>query len=286
MQNNPLYYVKNLFIDPRKIKKDSYWYKKIKETQINKKIPLFSDRQNEIKSYFKLKNKDLLNIFQKYGFPNSKKYKQNLMNFFEGRTKSDKALKNSYKDAAFLYTLRLMLAYERYSLIIPYLDYIIKDSKKTIEKFKVLDYGCGVSGIGLLLASLKANVTIADLDDEKFVFTIWRYKKRSLSPNIIKIKNISDYPEIPKNKFDLIIATELFEHVRDPLRLLKNFTNALKKGGYLFDSMGGEFEREVGGDHLAEAIKIGNSKEFKDYYKKHFKHIKLKYNLNYLFKKI
>jgi len=178
-----------------------------------------------------------------------------------------------------------MLSYERFSMIIPYLDFIIKDAKKPIDKFKILDYGCGASDIGLLFSSNGANATIADLYDEKFKFTIWRYNKRSLFPDIIKINNISDYPELPKNKFDLIIATELFEHVRDPLKLLKNFTNALKTGGYLFDSMGGNFERELVGDHLEDSIKIGNSKEYKDYYQNHYKHIFPKKELKYLFKK-
>ncbi len=90
-----------------------------------------------------------------------------------------------------------------------------------------------------------------------------------------------------KEKCDLIVATELFEHVRDPLKLVKRITYGLKTNGLLIDSMGGVFDRKIGGDHLKESIKIGNSKKYKKYYNKNFRQIKMNdQNLNYLFRKI
>lgn len=271
-----------LLFDPRTIK--NKWYSEIKKTQLNKNKPLFLDRQKEIKDFFNVNNLYLLKYYLKYGFPNTDKFKEHYLQAFKNNTEPNK-LKKAYDSITFDYTLRLMLAYERYSMMTDYLDFIIKDSGKNLSEFRVLDYGCGISDIGLLFASFGAKVTICDLDNSRFDFTISRFKKRGLNPETIRVTNTEVYPELPKSKFDLIIATELFEHVRDPFKLLNNFTKALKGSGYLFDSMGRKFERDNRPHHLKEAFKIGNSKEYKEYYSKHYIHFSPKKGLDYLFKK-
>jgi hypothetical protein len=68
--------------------------------------------------------------------------------------------------------------------------------------------------------------------------------------------------------------------------LLTKFAEALKVGALLFDSMAGSFEREIIGDHLEEAIRIGKSEEYKQYYSTHFHHVIPKENSKCLFKRI
>ncbi len=274
-------YFKNLLIDPGTIRGE--YYKKIKSTQIDKKSTLFVDRQKEIKEFFKLNNKDLLKYYLKYGFPITYKFKENLINFFEENTSEDEKLKKAYEKAALHYAIRLMLAYERYSMITPYLDYITKGLP--INQMNVLDYGCGISDIGLLFASLGAKVTIAELDDKRLDFTTWRFTKRNLHPEVIRIADTSKYPTLEESKYDLIIATEVFEHVRDPFDLLKKFTIGIRPGGFLFDSMGGIFHRDEGGDHLEEAAEIGQSREYQGYYSTHYAQVFPAKHLTYLFKK-
>jgi O-antigen/teichoic acid export membrane protein/SAM-dependent methyltransferase len=274
----PLY----MLFDPFSI--ENKWYTAIKKTQINRGKPLFLDRQNEIKEFFNVNNFYLLKYYLRHGFPNTNKFKERTIHAFEGNTEPGK-LKKAYDSISFHYTLRLMLAYERYSMVTDYLDFMKKDSCKNFSEFRVLDYGCGVSDIGLLFASLGAEVTICDLDNKKFDFTEWRFKRRGYSPHSIRVADTEVYPELPESRFDLIIATELFEHVRDPLRLLKNLTNALKTGGYLLDSMGGNSERDDRPHHLQEAFKIGNSEGYKEYYSKHYIHGIPKNGSRYLFKR-
>ena len=91
---------------------------------------------------------------------------------------------------------------------------------------------------------------------------------------------------MPKSEYNLIFATEIFEHVRDPLILLKNLTKSLNVNGFMIDSMGGVFERELVGDHLEEALKIGKSKEYSKYYNEHYKQILMKKELPCLFKRV
>jgi len=280
-----IFYIKRLVSDQAITKHYDKWYRQVKKTQINTDQPLFLDRQNEVKEYFNISSFYLLQYFLKYGFPNTVQFHRNLDTFFEGKTASDK-LKKAYEEASFHYVLMLMLGFESYPLILEYLDFMLGDFGKNWSKFRVLDYGCGVSDIGLLFASLGADVTICDLDDRKLDFTIWRFKKRGLNPKVIRVLDTEVYPPLPESEFDLIIATEIFEHVREPLKLLKNFTKSLRNGGYLFDSMGGTFERELVGDHLKESLQIGNSREFREFYNDHFLQVFPGERLNCLFKKV
>ncbi len=95
-------------------------------------------------------------------------------------------LNKAYSISSFDYTLRLMMAYTRYTLVTNYLDKI-KEQLGKRRKLSILDYGCGVSDIGLLFCEKGDDVTIADLDNKKFDFAIWRFKKREYLINTIKI---------------------------------------------------------------------------------------------------
>lgn len=273
--------------DPSALKIDPELYKLIKNLQLNPKIPLFRDRLHEIEEFFSISHFGLIKYYlTKGGFPNTPKAGQVLIDFFEHRTTTDKELKEAYTDAAFHYSVRLMLGYEKFRFIIPYVNLIKSNTEIPLKDFKVLDYGCGLADMSLLFAALGAKVTLVDLDDKKYEFAIWRFKKRGYKPNVIKIKNTADYAELPKSEYNLIFATEIFEHVRDPLILLKNLTKSLNVNGFMIDSMGGVFERELVGDHLEEALKIGKSKEYSKYYNEHYKQILMKKELPCLFKRV
>ncbi len=279
---HPLIQTSYLFYDPPKIKGD--WYEQIKELQIDPRKPLFADRLNEIKAYFHTNNLFHLKYHILHGPPSSDRFKRHYFHAFEGGVGPER-LKAAYDSIPLDYTIRLMLAYERFSMITDYLDFLVHDSNRELDTFHILDYGCGVSDIGLLFSSMGAQVTICDLDNSRLDFVIDRFHQRGYAPTVIRVSDTETYPDLPSDEFDLIVATELFEHVRDPLKLLQNFSSALRKGGYLFDSMGGVFEKDHRPHHLREAESIGNSEEYKLYYSHSFEHITLKDNLRYLFKK-
>jgi 2-polyprenyl-3-methyl-5-hydroxy-6-metoxy-1,4-benzoquinol methylase len=260
------------------------WYGNIKDAQIDKTKPIFIDRQNEIERFYGVSKFYLWKYYIQKGLPKSERFKEHYIRAFRGNVGPDK-LKGAYDSVSFDYTLRLMLGYERYSLITDYLDYMVNDSGLELNEFNILDYGCGVSDIGLLFCSFGATVTICDLDNRRFDFVLERFKRRGYVPSTIRIKDTEIYPELPEKEYDLIIATELFEHVRDPLKLLKNFAKALKRGGYLLDSMGGEFERDDRPHHLREAFQIGQSIEYKSYYQNSFKHLSPGSGMRFLFQK-
>ena len=179
-------FLKRLFLDQVHIRR-SKWNSLIKRTQLNPAIPLFKDRERELVDFFHISLTNLRSLYIKEGFPNTRRFKSRLDGFF--RDRSDPGLlKIAYEEAAFFYCLRLMLAFERYSMISDYLDTLLAqhgNGKRSLDNWKVLDYGCGVSDIGILLALLGAEVTICDLSDRKLSFAEWRYRIRKLEVDVI-----------------------------------------------------------------------------------------------------
>jgi SAM-dependent methyltransferase len=277
-------FIKRLLYDQPHIRQ-SKWKSLIKKTQLTPAIPLFRDRESEFMTFFNISRTGLYSLYLSHGFPNTRRLKCYLESFFEGRTASDK-LKTAYENAAFYYSLRLMLAFERYSMISDYLDTLSEVSGKSVASlhgWRVLEYGCGVSDIGLLLGMLGADVTICDLEDKKLAFAEWRHQKRNIDVEVIPVDNTEIIPYLGKEIYDLIIVAEVFEHVRDPLLLLRSLTASLKSKGLLFDSMGGRFEREPGGDHLTEALMIGNSDDYLTFYQENYSKVSSSGKLQYLF---
>lgn len=279
-------YIKNMLTDPGSLRKYALLYLNVKKTQLNHNVLLFRDRKQELKEFFSVSDAQLCSYFFRNGLPTTRMFKNRLMRFFERQPSDDANLKESYEKAAFHYSLRLMLGYERYSLILPYISYIRNNSSNNFSGYSILDYGCGVADIGLLFATMGSKVTIADLNDKKLEFAAWRFKKRRLSPKVIVINNPSRYPSLPQREYDLIIATEVLEHVRNPLMLLQRFIYALKDGGLLFNTIGKNFKKEDAADHLDEAFEIGRSKEYQELFARNFKGVDIVNCNEYLFQKI
>jgi len=276
-------FLRRKFSDQRHVR-ISAWHDLIKDTQRDRHVPLFTDREEELRSFFRLSKSDLWTLYLSRGFPNSKRYRDFLDGFFEGRT--DRLnLKSAYDQASFYYAVRLMLAFERYTTFTPYLERLfpLVGAHRTFAGTRVLEYGCGVSDIGLLCNLLGARVTICDIADKKLEFAMWRHKIRGHEVATIPIQDTEEIPDLGEDRYDLIIATEIFEHVRDPFRLLAAFTRSLRPSGVLFDSMGGTFAREVRGDHLAEALAIGNSDPYRSFYERHYRQPYKGEGLSFLF---
>lgn len=282
-------FFKRLLMDQKHIR-TSPFYNQIKKLQLNPDRPLFYDRQLELAEYYGTGKLGFLNLYLFNGLPNSMRFKKSLDSLFFKKTNPEN-LKSAYQEAAYFYSIRLMMAFERYSMFTRSLDYLLElfqnRSSHPLQDLRVLDYGCGVSDIGLILARNGAKITIADLRDEKLCFAEWRYKKRKLDVDVMPIDDTESIPDLPAGCFDLIIATEVLEHVRNPLFLLKSFIKWLSNNGYLFNSMGETFHRTLTGDHLEEALTIGNSEEYQKFYADNLKPVDILLNDEmYLFRKI
>jgi len=101
------------------------------------------------------------------------------------------------------------------------------------KELKVLDIGCGTGNISLAIAGLGCNVIGFDLDKESIAYARKRIKKgmrcRFFIGNAHELKI--------KERFDIIICSEVLEHLKNPESLLKFISENLDKRGFLYLSV-------------------------------------------------
>lgn len=168
------------------------------------------------------------------------------------QTGDDAGLMQNYRDARFLYTARMQLAYSRFpvaSRLAQYFNSRFLPARRSA--IRVLDYGCGVGDYGLSLAVFGYPVTLCDIAGGNLEFARWRFDQRGLAHQVIAVSESSLYP--PLGAHEVILAGEVLEHVRQPLTVLERCHESLPVGGLLWLSGYPEHAREVGGDHLREA---------------------------------
>jgi len=97
----------------------------------------------------------------------------------------------------------------------------------------VVDYGCGLAYMSFQIAEMYpgAAVHLVDIDTLNLRFAEYRFRKRGVEVNVITVSEDELYPALPEH--DICIATEVVEHVREPLTLYGNITSSLKPGGVL-----------------------------------------------------
>ena len=114
-----------------------------------------------------------------------------------------------------------------YRLIIKYLENVL-DRKKMI-----LDYGSGAGTIDLYLANKGHSVIGLDISDTAI-------ESAKLSASKLNFKNVNFWTlkdglkKIRKVKFDLVICTEVIEHIENDIELLKFLNSKLKRNGTIF----------------------------------------------------
>lgn len=92
---------------------------------------------------------------------------------------------------------------------------------------KVLEVGCGIGAFAKILDERDFEVIATDIS----AFIIEKAKKNL--PNIdFQVLDIEKNEKV-KNKFDYIFAFEILEHLKDPIKALKNIKIMLKDGGSL-----------------------------------------------------
>ncbi|HUX96178.1 MAG TPA: class I SAM-dependent methyltransferase [Bacteroidales bacterium] len=93
---------------------------------------------------------------------------------------------------------------------------------------QVLDYGCG-SGYGsFMLSKVSDRITAIDISEETLLYAKNTYKAENLS-----FKNLS---ELSDEKYDIITAFQVIEHVRNSESLIRKLRSLLNPGGLLLVS--------------------------------------------------
>ena len=107
-------------------------------------------------------------------------------------------------------------------------------TEQYLEKpITVIDYGCGVGYTSYKIAQeyRDARIFLVDIETLILEFAQYRFRQGNLNVETIPVTKANIYPELPSH--NLCIATEVMEHLRDPLRAFRNIDKSLRPGGLL-----------------------------------------------------
>ncbi|MBL1264997.1 class I SAM-dependent methyltransferase [Candidatus Methylomicrobium oryzae] len=95
---------------------------------------------------------------------------------------------------------------------------------------KVLDVGCGVGRLSKIIREQKnADLTCLDFSD----WACEQLEKEGFKTIVSKLPNIP----LPDNAFDIAVATEVFEHLDNPEKTIKQMVRVVKPGGIIMCSV-------------------------------------------------
>jgi len=113
-----------------------------------------------------------------------------------------------------------------------------------------LDYGGGTGEYCIHLAKHGINMTYCDVYGYTWKFSQWRFKKRNLNINMLRAG------QDPLGKYDLIVCTDVLEHVKNPPKTLATLHEALHSGGFLVATFPFDVRKP---QHLEENVKYSQT---------------------------
>lgn len=102
---------------------------------------------------------------------------------------------------------------------------------------RVIDYGCGLAQISITLADAlrklgsPCELFLCDIPSLRLDFLHWFCRRLDIPCRVEIIPSPTRGPELPDS--DMIIATEVMEHIYNPEEVLGNFHRCLRSGGIL-----------------------------------------------------
>ena len=112
----------------------------------------------------------------------------------------------------------------------------------------VVDYGCGLGYISLEIGQCekKAKIYLVDIECLVLEFAEYRLGKNGIDAATIPVNKDNLYPKLPQH--NICIATEVMEHVCQPVFAYQNIRESMETGGILY----GNFEdHEAGMFHVS-----------------------------------
>jgi 2-polyprenyl-3-methyl-5-hydroxy-6-metoxy-1,4-benzoquinol methylase len=93
-----------------------------------------------------------------------------------------------------------------------------------------LDFGSGVGSGALLFDRAEIEVSLADISTTLLDFARWRLAQRERVAHFYHLQQTV----LPSERFDMILAMDVFEHLADPVTTVEHLHRALRPGGLLF----------------------------------------------------
>jgi SAM-dependent methyltransferase len=96
------------------------------------------------------------------------------------------------------------------------------------QSLQILDLGCGDGFLSCMLAEMGHTVDAMDISDER----LKKFKDKAVKLGIVQISgSVFEYP-FPKN-YNIVIMSEVLEHLEDYVSILKKANSILRPGGRL-----------------------------------------------------
>ena len=106
--------------------------------------------------------------------------------------------------------------------------------KKTISSLSLLDVGSSTGIIDNFLADHFSEVTGIDIDKEAIEYALASFKKSNLKFKVDDLMELS----FSDNTFDVVVCTQIYEHVPDARTMIKEIYRVLKPGGICYFAAG------------------------------------------------
>jgi 2-polyprenyl-3-methyl-5-hydroxy-6-metoxy-1,4-benzoquinol methylase len=129
---------------------------------------------------------------------------------------------SSYRDAVDIKKLKFI-----FSAIRKYAE----DNNRTFEELRILEIACGMGGITLPLASLGCKVVALDIDRNSVKHVEKIAKERQFDNLHVSVEDGCKFSD--DSSYDIIVASEVFEHVLNPTMLAENIAKRMNKRSYL-----------------------------------------------------
>lgn len=110
---------------------------------------------------------------------------------------------------------------------------INKFAPESLKNKTVLDFGCGVGTISFYLANKGGKVLGIDISNLGIQAARAGAKKLRLKNNVEFVQKPTKNLRLKRNNFDVVICSEVIEHVPDDLNLIREFYKVLKSEGIL-----------------------------------------------------
>lgn len=105
-----------------------------------------------------------------------------------------------------------------------------RNNNKNIKELNILDVGCGDGNITFPLSTLECNVTSFDMDEELINSVKRKIEQNKIKNITIKVENCYTFED--DKIYDVIIASEIFEHLSDPVKFINKIKRNMADGSY------------------------------------------------------
>ncbi len=125
------------------------------------------------------------------------------------------------------------------------------------DEGKLLDAGCGIAVLLRMIRKNKPNLKLFGID-----FSQVAVKRTQEYGFEARLSILPDIP-YPDDCFDIIVSTEVLEHLENPEKTVRSFNRVLRKGGLVIVSV----PKDMGPDHCIEHVQDFDEKALAELFK-------------------